>query len=115
MQDGDALHQMARMALTNGKLPGRPSDRMWAGMGSGVRCSVCETSIEPDEADWELEFARRDHGVDTYHVHISCFGAWERARKELNAGDASTRLSELADPVKSAVVGRAETSGARSR
>lgn len=62
---------------------------MWGGPGVGADCAMCNVSIQRDELELELEFARDNDAdtVDKYHVHILCFAAWERERREFeNAG-----------------------------
>jgi len=55
---------------------------MWGGPGVGADCTVCNVSVKRNELEFEIEFARDgdDPGVDTYHVHISCFAAWQFER-----------------------------------
>jgi hypothetical protein len=47
---------------------------------------MCHRSIQRDELELEIEFARDNNAdtVDKYHVHILCFAAWERERRNLD-------------------------------
>jgi len=44
---------------------------------------MCNLAIHRDELELEIEFAQGNNGdaVDKYHVHILCFAAWERERR----------------------------------
>ena len=69
----------AREVIQGKKLPNRPPDRMWGGPGAGADCAICSAPVTRAELEFEIEFARAgdDPGVDTYHVHIHCFAAWQ--------------------------------------
>lgn len=89
MSDENSLCQKVREVIQAGTLPNRPPRRMWGGPGVGADCTMCNVSIQRDELELEIEFARDNDAdtVDKYHVHILCFAAWERARRKLeNAG-----------------------------
>jgi hypothetical protein len=64
------------------RLPKRRPDRTWGGPGTGAPCAVCGHSVTRGELEYEIEFARDgdDPGLDKFHVHISCFRAWESER-----------------------------------
>ena len=68
----------------NGAIPNRRPDRMWGGHGSGSRCSICGALLTRAGFELEIEFARNGDGssLDTYHVHVPCFVAWERSLVE---------------------------------
>lgn len=78
-----ALRAKAREVLQAGKLPNRRPDRTWGGAGVGAACAVCDLPVERDQTELEIDFARDggNPGLDTYHVHIPCFAAWEFERK----------------------------------
>ena len=82
MNDECTLREKAREVIQGGTLPNRYPDRMWGGPGVGADCMVCKVSVKRNELEFEIEFARDgdDPGVDTYHVHISCFTAWQFER-----------------------------------
>jgi hypothetical protein len=89
MSDENSLGQKVREVIQAGTLPNRPPRRMWGGPGVGADCTMCNVSIQRDELELELEFARDNDAdtVDKYHVHILCFAAWERERRKFeNAG-----------------------------
>jgi hypothetical protein len=61
-----------------GKLPNRRPDSLWAGRSGGDACALCERPLKLEELEYELEYARSgpEFGVDSYHVHIRCFGVF---------------------------------------
>lgn len=76
------LREKAREVVQAGKLPARRADRTWGGPGVGARCAVCGKPIGQDQMEFEVEFARPDDGeLDTYHLHVRCFAAWEFERR----------------------------------
>ena len=83
MPDEAILREQARAAVQHGRLPARSPDRTWGGPGVGANCAVCEQSVTKDEMEFEIEFSRGADfpGLDTFHVHIRCFAAWEFERK----------------------------------
>jgi hypothetical protein len=80
--DERMLREKARAALASGRLPNRRQDRTWGGPGVGAPCEVCSLPVRVDEMEFEIEFAHDpdDPGLDKYHVHVSCFVAWELER-----------------------------------
>ena len=61
-----------------GRLPNRQPDRMWGGAGVGAHCTICDAALMPDEIELEIQFAGEDGGdAVSYHVHPSCFAAWD--------------------------------------
>ena len=83
MPDEPIARARARAAIQAGKIPGRSPDRMWGGPGVGAACAVCDLSITRDQLEFEIEFQRLG-GLDTFHVHIRCFAAWELERTKVD-------------------------------
>lgn len=80
--DESTLRRKAREAIQAGKLPSRRAESTWGGPGVGTHCAICDKPVKRDEVEFELEFARDDDpGLDTYHLHIRCFAAWEFERQ----------------------------------
>ena len=79
MNDEHALREKAREVIQAEKFPNRDPDRMWGGPSNGTDCTICGGPVNRNELELELEFARNgdDLAVDTYHVHIPCFAAWQ--------------------------------------
>jgi hypothetical protein len=81
MPDERILREQAREAMKTGRLPARPADRTSGGPGVGALCSVCNLPVRKSVREMHIEFARTgEPGVDTYHVHLRCFAAWELER-----------------------------------
>ena len=81
MPDEPLLREKAREAIRAEKLPSRRPDRMWGGPGIGELCVICGETIKRDQLELEIQFARAaGSNVDTFHVHIRCFAAWELER-----------------------------------
>jgi hypothetical protein len=82
MPDGRILREQAREAMKRGRLPARPADRASGGPGVGALCSVCNLPVRNSVMEMQIEFAGKGEpaGVDTYHVHLPCFAAWEFER-----------------------------------
>jgi hypothetical protein len=76
--DHETLRQMlAREAMQKGRMPDRPTDRMWGGTGRGETCSICSLVVTPQDLGYELEFAGDGQDVALHFLHGPCFTAWE--------------------------------------
>ena len=77
------LRTKASEVLRRGNLPNRRPDRTWGGPGVGAACAVCALPVNPDQMEFEIEFARDGDypGLDNFHVHVRCFAAWEFERR----------------------------------
>lgn len=86
MNDESTLREKAREGIQSGTLPNGQPDRMWGGPGVGASCMICSERVKRDELEFEIEFARDgdDPGLNTYHVHIRCFAAWQFERFNLD-------------------------------
>jgi hypothetical protein len=84
MPDEQLLRAKARAAVEGGKLPSRAPDRTWGGPGVGAPCAVCGLPVINQEMEFEIQFSRDgdNPGLDTFHVHIRCFAAWEFERRQ---------------------------------
>src|SRR5688572_19013869 len=97
--DGTARDNVLE-AIRGGKLPGRSPHRTWAGPGSGAPCMTCGQRINPDELEYELEFAPGDDNQQpVHHVHISCFQAWETERQKLELNGSTGKAVQLSSEV----------------
>jgi hypothetical protein len=83
--DEDAVRDKARNVIRSGKLPRRAPDRTWGGPGVGAPCAICERPVTTKELEFEIQFARDgdNPGLDKFHVHLSCFAAWEFERHDV--------------------------------
>jgi hypothetical protein len=84
----DMLLQYARTAIRDGKIPGKPSTRVFGGPGKGERCSICDTPITAMGLDLEFE----PEGI-TCQAHLDCFSAWQT---ECENGEATTAFARTA-------------------
>lgn len=92
MNDESVLRTRAREAMKTGDLPDRRPARMWGGPGTGELCAVCGKTIGADELEFELQFTPDgDRGAATYHVHATCFTAWELERRNGEANGQALR------------------------
>lgn len=96
--DEAVLREKAREVVQAGTLPNRRPDRTWGGSGIGADCTVCGTPVKHDELEFEIEFARNGDNphLDTYHLHVRCFQAWQVERN--NAGLSQAILRAGGDP-----------------
>ena len=77
------LREGARDAIDLGRLPSRRPDRAWGTPGGGAAvCAVCARLITREQIEMEIGYEHNGArpGVDTYHLHLSCFAAWEFER-----------------------------------
>ena len=80
--DDTALREKARQAIQNGKLPAQSPNRIMGGPGCGEACAICGETLRRNQMELEAEF-RVDGEVPElhkYHLHPSCFAAWECER-----------------------------------
>ena len=57
-------------------LPARPPKAVWAGPGSGERCSLCDQAINELETEYELE-APVSTGNAVVRLHLRCHTLWQ--------------------------------------
>jgi len=45
---------------------------------------VCDLPVTQDQLEFEVQFARDgdESGLDTFHVHVQCYAAWEFERNK---------------------------------
>jgi hypothetical protein len=65
--------EMVRDKVDAGTLPRDAPLRLWAGRGSGKRCSACEHPILPSEPEYEPRF---DDGSPSIVLHAQCYELW---------------------------------------
>ena len=87
MSSESLLREQAREAIRMGKLPSENPDRLWGGHGVNAVCVICRRAVTRTQIEVAIEFARTGPmpGLDSYHLHLSCFAAWEFERAQ--AGD----------------------------
>ena len=84
MPDETILREKAREVVRTGKLPSRRPDRTWAGPGVGASCALCGEPLKQDQLELEIGFAHKGDrpALDTFHIHVRCFAAWESERRQ---------------------------------
>ena len=83
MPDENVLREQAKTVIRAGTLPARRPDRSWAGPGIGFACAVCARLVRHHDLETQVQF---EHvglvpGLDTFHLHVRCFAAWELERR----------------------------------
>lgn len=75
------LKREAAERITQRLLPAQIPKTIWAGQGSGERCSLCDRVIDRTETEYEL-----DMPPGLVRFHLRCHALWQ------------LELSRLADP-----------------
>ena len=68
--DDRPLHEKAREAIQNGKLPTRSPDRIMGGPGCGEACALCGETLRRNRMELEAEF-RVDGEIHELHKYHS--------------------------------------------
>ena len=104
--DDRPLREKAREAIQNGKLPTRSPDRIMGGPGCGEACALCGETLQRNRMELEAEFScgGEIHELHKYHLHPSCFAAWELecANSGESAVDPASKTSTGVDEVREA-------------
>lgn len=74
--DENALREVVRQRVAQGRLPCRRQDHTWAGRGTGLDCAVCDLPITSLEVEYELQFDVQPNVV-VVRMHRPCLTAWE--------------------------------------
>jgi hypothetical protein len=76
------LSEKVWSALQAGKIPNRSPDRTSRGPSVGRKCPICALPVTGDELV-EIQFAHDDDtGLDSHHLHLRCYAAWEFERRK---------------------------------
>jgi hypothetical protein len=79
---GKLLSEKVRSALRAGKIPNRTPDRTSRGPEVGAKCPICDLPFTVEDLV-EVDFAHEgDTGVESYHLHLRCYAAWEFERRK---------------------------------
>lgn len=81
MNDDETLEVLARIAILEGRLP-RRIQRIWAGSGEGIGCTLCGDHVHRGEPGYEFP-GEDDPAHSTCVLHFRCFAAWNAARERL--------------------------------
>lgn len=87
------LVEIVREKLHAGALPREDPLKLWAGVGSGKPCAVCDQPIRPSQTEYEPQYY--DDARATIFLHVGCYGLWEveRRRRRAPRPDAATPLA----------------------
>ena len=72
-----SLAEIVREKINAGALPLTDPVKLWAGIGSGKLCAVCELTILPSQTEYEPEYQDRA----PIRLHVGCHGLWEAERR----------------------------------
>jgi len=72
------LAEIAREKLHTGTLPREDPLKLWAGIGTGKPCAVCEKQILPSQTEYEPQYY--DDRARIF-LHVGCHGLWEVERR----------------------------------
>jgi hypothetical protein len=76
------LSEKVWSALQGGKIPNRTPDRTSRGPEVGAKCPICDLPFTVEDLV-EVQFAHEgDTGVESYHLHLRCYAAWEFERRK---------------------------------
>jgi hypothetical protein len=77
-----ALFARARERIVEGSLPRTVPESVWAGPGSCEACGLCESTIEPEQVEYELSGS---DGV-RFRFHMRCHAIWQLAASDRTGG-----------------------------
>jgi hypothetical protein len=75
--DENALREVVRQRVAQGRLPCKQQDHTWAGKGTGLDCVVCALPISSQQVEYELQFGT-EAPLIVVRMHRPCLTAWER-------------------------------------
>jgi hypothetical protein len=73
---------MIRSKLDAGTLPHDAPAKLWAGLGTGQQCTICEEPIENSQAEYEPQY---DDDRPTMRLHAACHALWNEERQRRSA------------------------------
>lgn len=73
----EQMRRLAREKIRDGLLPCSEHPQTWGGPGSGSHCSLCDTMVQPEHTELEVDVSdRRKLVVTTLRFHVPCHRAW---------------------------------------
>ncbi len=97
----EALRLRARERIEQGCLPRVKAVRTWGGLGTGLRCDLCDAAISSSEPEFELQLDLASGG-EPVRFHRLCHTIWSEVREESQPGTWRAVSREL--PTSGAVV-----------
>jgi len=70
------LKRVAVERITQRLLPAEVPKTIWAGQGSGERCSLCDRVIDSRETEYELDMPPAGAGA-LVRFHLRCHALWQ--------------------------------------
>lgn len=83
-KDTDALRIRARERIEQGRLPRAKAIRTWGGLGTGLRCDLCDAAILSSEPEFELQLDLTS--TESVRLHRQCHAIWNEVREEWQPG-----------------------------
>lgn len=104
----DALRERAHQLIELNRLPRIKPVRIWASLGAGAACSLCEAPILSSEPEFELQFVPQG----MLRLHRRCYAAWE-AMRQAPVVSQWTPVAQALPPLGAVVEARLDLGGAR--
>lgn len=111
--ESGALRARARERIEQGRLPRAKALRTWGGLGSGLRCDLCDAPIADDEPEFELQLDGAPAGTPI-RFHRLCHAIWNEAREECEPEGGWRPVSREMPPPGAVVEARLSLGGRRS-
>ena len=71
------LKKVAVERITQRRLPAQVPKTIWAGQGSGERCSLCDRVIDKTETEFELDMPPAGPAASLVRFHLRCHALWQ--------------------------------------
>jgi hypothetical protein len=83
--DTEALRTRARERIEQGRLPCAKAVRTWGGLGTGLRCDLCDAPISSNEPEFELQLDLAEP-TESVRFHRQCHAIWNEVREAWRPG-----------------------------
>ena len=77
--DREALRNLVRRKLQDGRLPHDGIRRLWSNPSAGETCDACDTVLAQDQL--LMEGITLDLGRRPFRMHVRCFHVWEHEQR----------------------------------
>lgn len=84
-KDTEALRIRARERIEQGRLPCAKAVRTWGGLGTGMRCDLCDAPISSSEPEFELQLDLAEP-AESVRFHRQCHAIWNDVREQWRPG-----------------------------